>query len=41
MGTVVHPKDSGYLLPLKVAVRKQCALAAGDDVTVKMTVSLQ
>jgi hypothetical protein len=38
--TSLFPKDSGYLLPLKVAVRKQCDLAAGDDVTAKMTVSL-
>jgi hypothetical protein len=37
--TSLFPKDNGYLLPLKVAVRKQCDLAAGDDVTVKMTLS--
>ena len=38
--TSLFPKDSGYLLPLKAAVRKQSGLTAGDDVTAKMTVSL-
>ncbi|WP_327693477.1 DUF1905 domain-containing protein [Streptomyces sp. NBC_00459] len=39
--TSLFPKDSGYLLPLKAAVRKQSHLAAGDDVTVRMTVALR
>ncbi|WP_316752208.1 DUF1905 domain-containing protein [Streptomyces herbicida] len=39
--TSLFPKDGGYLLPLKVAVRKPHGLAAGDDVTVAMTVRLQ
>ncbi|MGC4981119.1 DUF1905 domain-containing protein [Streptomyces sp. DT193] len=38
--TSLFPKDGGYLLPLKVAVRKPSGLAAGDDVTVRMTVHL-
>ncbi|MCT9008100.1 DUF1905 domain-containing protein [Streptomyces rhizosphaerihabitans] len=38
--TSLFPKDSGYLLPLKVAVRKPSGLSAGDDVTVRMTVRL-
>ncbi|MDH6215987.1 DUF1905 domain-containing protein [Streptomyces pseudovenezuelae] len=40
-GTSLFPKDGGYLLPLKNAVRKPQGLAAGDDVTVEMTVRLQ
>lgn len=36
--TSLFPKDGGYLLPLKDAVRKPQGLAAGDDVTVEMTV---
>ncbi|MET9890477.1 DUF1905 domain-containing protein [Streptomyces sp. NPDC006465] len=39
--TSLFPKDNGYLLPLKVAVRRPCGLSAGDDVTVSMTVRLQ
>jgi hypothetical protein len=39
--TSLFPKDGGYLLPLKSAVRKPQGLAAGDDVTVEMTVRLQ
>jgi hypothetical protein len=39
--TSLFPKDGGYLLPLKVAVRKPNGLAAGDEVTVAMTVRLQ
>ncbi|GAA3898056.1 hypothetical protein GCM10023084_58210 [Streptomyces lacrimifluminis] len=38
--TSLFPRNGGYLLPLKVAVRKRSDLVAGDDVTVKMTVSL-
>jgi hypothetical protein len=39
--TSLFPKDGGYLLPLKDAVRKRQGLSAGDDVTVEMTVRLQ
>ncbi|MEV1078059.1 DUF1905 domain-containing protein [Streptomyces sp. NPDC050211] len=39
--TSLFPKDGRYLLPLKNAVRKPHGLAAGDDVTVDMTVRLQ
>lgn len=38
--TSLFPKDGGYLLPLKNAVRKPLGLSAGDDVTVRMTVRL-
>jgi hypothetical protein len=36
--TSLFPKDGGYLLPLKDAVRRPQGLAPGDDVTVEMTV---
>ncbi|MEU1199655.1 DUF1905 domain-containing protein [Streptomyces sp. NPDC005813] len=39
--TSLFPKGDGYLLPLKVAVRKPGGLSAGDDVTVEMSVRLQ
>jgi hypothetical protein len=39
--TSLFPKDGGYLLPLKDAVRKPQGLSAGDDVTVKLTIRLQ
>jgi len=38
--TSLIPKDGGYLLPLKDAVRKPHALSAGDAVTVEMTIRL-
>ncbi len=38
--TSLFPKDGGYLLPLKNAVRKPLGLAAGDEVSVRMTVRL-
>lgn len=38
--TSLFPKDGGYLLPLKNAVRKPQGLSAGDDVTVEMSVRL-
>ena len=38
--TSLFPKDGGYLLPLKNAVRAPRDLTAGDDVTVAMTVRL-
>lgn len=36
--TSLFPKDGGYLLPLKAAVRKQIGVTAGDKVAVEMTV---
>jgi hypothetical protein len=39
--TSLFPKDGGYLLPLKIAVRKPQALSAGDEVRVEMTVLLR
>ncbi|MFJ1967378.1 DUF1905 domain-containing protein [Streptomyces sp. NPDC087903] len=39
--TSLCPKDGGYLLPLKAAVRKTHSVSAGDDVTVEMTVRLR
>ena len=38
--TSLFPKDGGYLLPLKNAVRTPNGLAPGDAVTVEMTVRL-
>jgi hypothetical protein len=38
--TSLFPRDGGYLLPLKVAVRRPQGLTEGDDVTVRMTVRL-
>ena len=39
--TSLFPKDGGYLLPLKDAVRKPEGLAEGDDVSVEMTIRLR
>jgi hypothetical protein len=39
--TSLFPKDGSYLLPLKDAVRRPNSLAAGDDVTVMMTIRLE
>ena len=39
--TSLFPKDGGYLLPLKDAVRRQRGIAADDQVTVEMTVRLE
>jgi len=39
--TSLFPKDGGYLLPLKRAVRGRQGLGANDEVTVEMTVRLQ
>jgi hypothetical protein len=36
--TSLFPKDGGYLLPLKDAVRKPSGITVGDEVTVAMTV---
>ena len=38
--TSLFPKDGGYLLPLKDAVRKPLGLDEGDEVEVEMTVRL-
>lgn len=38
--TSLFPKDDGYLLPIKQAVRKPQGLSTGDEVTVEMTVRL-
>jgi hypothetical protein len=38
--TSLFPKDGGYLLPLKNAVRKPQGLGSGDEVAVEMTVRL-
>jgi Domain of unknown function (DUF1905) len=38
--TSLFPKDGGYLLPLKNAVRKPQGISAGDDVAVTITVRL-
>ncbi|MGW2043360.1 DUF1905 domain-containing protein [Streptomyces virginiae] len=39
--TSLFPRDGGYLLPVKNAVRKPLGVVAGDDVSVEMTVRLQ
>ena len=36
--TSLFPKDGGYLLPLKDAVRKPAGITVGDEVRVEMTV---
>ncbi|WP_042429715.1 DUF1905 domain-containing protein [Streptacidiphilus anmyonensis] len=38
--TSLFPKDGGYLLPLKAAVRRPQGLTTGDVVAVEMTVRL-
>ncbi len=38
--TSLFPKDGGYLLPLKDAVRKPQGITVGDEITVEMTVRL-
>lgn len=38
--TSLFPKDGGYLLPIKNAVRSPLDLGAGDQVAVEMTVRL-
>ncbi|MFD8686592.1 DUF1905 domain-containing protein [Streptomyces sp. NPDC059651] len=38
--TSLFPRDNGYLLPLKNAVRRPQGLTAGDDVAVSMTVRI-
>jgi Domain of unknown function (DUF1905) len=39
--TSLFPKDGGYLLPLKDAVRKPVGLSAGDAVAVEMRVLIR
>jgi Domain of unknown function (DUF1905) len=39
--TSLFPKDGGYLLPLKDAVRKPHGLSSGDHVTVEMTILIK
>lgn len=39
--TSLFPKDGGYLLPLKNAVRKPQDLSAGDEVRVEMRILLR
>ena len=36
--TSLFPKDDGYLLPLKDAVRRKAGVTAGDTVRVEMTI---
>ena len=38
--TALWPKDGGYVVPLKDAVRRAEALELGDVVTVRLTVDL-
>ncbi|MFF3380050.1 DUF1905 domain-containing protein [Streptomyces sp. NPDC002680] len=38
--TSLFPKDGGYLLPLKAAVRKRQDISVGDDVAVEISVRL-
>ena len=39
--TSLFPKDGGYLLPLKDAVRTPNGLSEGDEVAVQMTILLK
>jgi len=39
--TSLFPRDGGYLLPLKEAVRRPHGLEPGDEVTVEMTIRLR
>jgi hypothetical protein len=36
--TSLFPKDGGYLLPLKDAVRKPSGITVGDEVTVELSI---
>jgi hypothetical protein len=36
--TSLFPKDGGYLLPLKDAVRRPAGITAGDELSVELTV---
>ena len=39
--TSLFPKDGGYLVPVKDAVRKPNRLSPGDEVSVRMTIRLK
>jgi hypothetical protein len=39
--TSLFPRDGGYLLPLKDAVRRPAGLEVGDEVTVELTLRFQ
>jgi len=39
--TSLFPRDGGYLLPVKVAVRKAAGVGLGDRVQVRITVSVR
>ena len=36
--TSLFPRDGGYLLPLKDAVRKPAGITVGDEISVEMTI---
>jgi len=38
--TSLWPKDGGYVVPIKDAVRKPESLALGDEVSVRLTVAV-
>lgn len=38
-GTALFPKDGRYLLPLKVAVRREAGIEPGDEVTATLTLA--
>ena len=38
--TSLFPKDGGYLLPLKDAVRKPAGITVGDEISVELTVRM-
>ncbi len=38
--TSLFPKDGGYLLPLKDAVRKPAGITVGDEVAVELTIRM-
>ena len=38
--TSLFPKDGGYIVPLKAAVRRAEGIDVGDTVTVRLTVSV-
>jgi hypothetical protein len=37
--TSLFPRDGGYLLPLKDAVRRPAGITVGDEVTAELTIS--
>ena len=39
--TSLFPKDGGYLLPLKVAVRRPAGITVGDLVTARISLRLR